>query len=65
MLLIPMVLILGLATAPLTFTMLMWLAVMAIRFTDRNLTWHSLPSLQFRREVFQTDAELVTFNSNT
>ena len=60
MLYIPMVLVFGLATAPLIFTMFMWFAVMAIRFTDKNLMWHSVPQSQFDRKIFQTEA--VTFN---
>ena len=65
MLYIPMVLVFGLATAPLIFTMFMWFAVMAIRYSDVNLMWHSLPNSQFNREVFQTDADLFTMNNNT
>ena len=58
MLYIPMVLTYGLATASLIFTMILWFAVMAVRFTDVNLMWHYLPNSQFRREA---DA----FNMNT
>ena len=65
MLYIPMVLVFGLATAPLIFTMFMWFAVMAIRFTDRDLMWQSLPSSQFRRELFQTDADIFRIDNTT
>ena len=60
-----MVLVFGLSTAPLIFTMFMWFAVMAIRFTNRDLMWHSLPNHQFRRDVFQSDADIYTVNNNT
>ena len=65
MLYIPMVLVFGLSTAPLIFTMFMWFAVMAIRYTNCDLMWHSLPSTQFRRDVFQTDADIYTINNTT
>ena len=65
MLYIPMVLVFGLATAPLIFTMFMWFAVMAIRFTDKKLMWHSIPSPQFRRDIFQTDADIFITNNRT
>ena len=65
MLYIPMVLVFGLATAPLIFTMFMWFAVMAIRYTDKDLMWYSLPNSQFRREVFQTDADIFVINNKT
>ena len=58
MLYIPMVLVFGLSTAPLIFTMFMWFAVMAIRFADKNLMWNSVPATQFDRKIFQTDAVL-------
>ena len=65
MLYIPMVLVFGLATAPLIFTMFMWFAVMAIRYSDKNLMWNSLPNSQFRREVFQTDADIFIIDDKT
>ena len=54
----PMVLVFGLSSAPLLITVFMWHAVMAIHFTIANLMWGSLPSKQFRGDLFQTEADL-------
>ena len=58
LLFIPMVLVFGLSSAPLIFTVFMWYAVMAIRFADSNLMWGAVPSDQFRRELFQQEADI-------
>ena len=65
LLFIPMVLVFGLSTAPLIFTMFMWFAVMAIRFSDGNLMWTHTTTSKFRRELFQTDADIFTVNNTT
>ena len=55
---IPMVLVFGLSSAPLIFTIFMWYVVMAIRFANSDLMWAKLPTSEFDRSVFQTDASI-------
>ena len=55
---VPMVLVFGLSSAPLIFTVFMWYVVMAIRFANPSLMWASVPSPQFDRSAFQTDASI-------
>ena len=58
LLFIPMVLVFGLSSAPLIFTIFMWYAVSAIRFTDRDLMWMSVHKSSFHRKYFQTEADI-------
>jgi len=60
LLFIPMVLVFGISSAPLIFTMFMWYAISAIRFMDADIMWHSMPSNKFERKYFQTDADIHT-----
>ena len=59
LLFIPMVMIFGLSTAPLIFTMFMWFVVSAIRLTDSDVMWLAKPMKGFDKSVFQTDADLI------
>ena len=58
LLFIPMVLVFGLSSAPLIFTVFMWYAVMAIRFADNDLMWGIMPRSQFKRDLFQKEADI-------
>ena len=55
---IPMVLVFGLSSAPLIFTVFMWYVVMAIRFANSDLMWARMPTSEFDKSVFQTDAPI-------
>ena len=55
---VPMVMVFGLSSAPLIFTIFMWYVVMAIRFADTSLMWTSVPMTDFDRSAFQTDADI-------
>ena len=57
LLFIPMILMFGLSSAPLIFTIFMWYVVMAIRLVDRDIMWKLLPIAQFEKQYFQTDAD--------
>ena len=57
LLFIPMVMIFGLSSAPLIFTIFMWYVVSAIRLADRELMWKYMPMAQFENKYFQTDAD--------
>lgn len=65
LLFIPMVMVFGLSTAPLIFTMFMWYAVSAIRYMDCDIMWFRMPSNQFERHYFQTDADIQTCEGGT
>ena len=58
MVFVPMVMVFGLSSAPLIFTIFMWYVVMAIRFANTDLMWGSVPTAQFDRSAFQTDADI-------
>ena len=57
LLFIPMILMFGLSSAPLIFTIFMWYVVMAIRLVDHDIMWKLLPIAQFEKQYFQTDAD--------
>ena len=65
LLFIPMVLVFGISSAPLIFTMFMWYAVSAIRFMDANIMWFCMPTEQFENKYFQTDADYHTCNDGS
>ena len=65
LLFIPMVMVFGLSTAPLIFTIFMWYAVSAIRYMDCDVMWHCMPSDSFERHYFQTDADIQTCDDGT
>lgn len=62
---IPMVLAFGISSAPLLFTVFMWFAVSAIRFSDCELMWLAMPASEFERSYFQTEADVFTKNDTT
>ena len=61
---VPMVLAMGLSSAPLIFTIFMWHVVMAIRLRDRELTYITVPITAVDRSLWQTNADLVYDESN-
>lgn len=56
---IPMVLAMGLSSAPLIFTIFMGYVVMAMRLHDQSLTYMTVESRLVDRTLWQTDAGLV------
>ena len=56
---VPMVLAMGLTSAPLIFTVFMAHVVMAIRLADRDLMYITVPIAAVNRSLWQTDAGLI------
>lgn len=54
---VPMVLVFGLSSAPLIFTVFMYYVVMAIRLNDIPLNYHGIHKSKFIREFFQKEAD--------
>ena len=59
---VPMVLVFGLSTAPLIFTIFMGYVVSAIRFHDTSLSFIGVEESVFKRQYFQQDTEFIYKN---
>ena len=65
LLFIPMVMVFGISSAPLIFTVFMWYAVSAIRFMSLKVMWFCVPTEEFEPQYFQTDADYYTCSDGT
>ena len=64
LLFIPMVMVFGLSSAPLIFTMFMWYAVMAIKYANPSIMRMEIPKSKFHREYFQQEADIQILNNS-
>ena len=59
LLFIPIVLVFGLSSAPLIFTVFMWYVVSAIRLADPALTFLKIPKEKLKLQHFQQEKDIV------
>lgn len=56
---IPMVMLFGLSSAPLIFTVFMWYVISAIRLADPALTFLEIPKEKLKIQYFQQEKDIV------
>lgn len=58
---VPIVLVFGLSSAPLIFTVFMYYVLEAIRAWDRSLTYCGVPAIEFdtKRDLFQQEVDII------
>ena len=58
---VPIVLVFGLSSAPLIFTVFMGYVLQAIRFRDKSLSYYGIPAIEFdnNRQLFQQEIDII------